>query len=46
MSMHNGSERQIEEDDGSKCQTETNNGFERQNEDATLNTELKEIWWI
>ena len=46
MSMHNGSECQTEEDDGSKCQTETNNGFERQNEDATLNAELKEIWWI
>ena len=30
----------------SKCQTETNNGFERQNGDAALNTELKEIWWI
>ena len=30
----------------SKCQTETNNGSERQNEDTTLNAELKEIWWI
>ena len=46
MSTHNGSEHQIEEDDGSKCQTKTNNGSERQNEYADLNAELKEIWWI
>ena len=39
----------------SECQTENTalnvklkqiNDFERQNEDAALNAELKEIWWI
>ena len=46
MSTHNGSECQTEEDDGFKCQTQTNNDSERQNEGVDLNDELKEIWWI
>ena len=41
--LNNGSECQIK---NSKCQIETNNDFERQNEDVALNAELKEIWWI
>ena len=50
--MNNGSEFQTVNDD-SKYETKDttlnaklNNGSECQNEDAALNVELKEIWWV